>query len=53
LAGDFNGHILMVALAGALAFLIAGLSLPGLRRPTSQAAAPPSERSRPRERATV
>jgi len=54
LAGEFNGHILMAALGGALVFLIAGLSLVELRQqPTSQAAAPASDRSRPRERANA
>lgn len=43
LAGDFNVHVASVALAGAGAFLIAGLSLAGLRRPKSQPTAPPSE----------
>jgi hypothetical protein len=52
-AGDFNVHVLMVAMAGALAFLIAGLGLVGLRQPSSQAAAGGTEQSRPREEATV
>jgi len=37
LAGEFNGHVLLVALGCCLAFLIAALSLVGLRQPTSQA----------------
>lgn len=51
--GGFNVHVLMVAVAGAGAFLIAGLSFAGLRRPTSPAAAPTSEPTRPREETTV
>ena len=42
----FNAHILSMAVASALALLIATLSWRELRRPTSQAAAPPSERGR-------
>jgi peptidoglycan/LPS O-acetylase OafA/YrhL len=53
MAGDFNGHVLMVGLAGALAFLIAGLSLAGLRQPTSSAAARGSEPRRTREEVGV
>jgi hypothetical protein len=37
LAGEFNGHVLLVALGCFLAFLVAVLSLVGLRHPTSQA----------------
>ena len=37
LAGGLNGHVLLVALGCSLAFLIAALSLVGLRQPTSQA----------------
>jgi hypothetical protein len=37
LDGDFNGHVLLVAFGCALAFLVAGLSLVGLRQPGSQA----------------
>jgi MFS family permease len=51
--GGFNVHVLMVAVAGVGAFLIAGLSLAGLRRPTSQPAAPASEPSRDHEATTV
>lgn len=51
--GSFNVHVSMMAVAGAGAFLIAGLSLAGLRRPTSEAAAPASEQTRPGERASV
>ena len=51
--GGFNVHVLMVAVAGAGAFLIAGLSLAGLRRPVSEAVAPASEQTRPREETTV
>jgi Family of unknown function (DUF6326) len=36
-AGEFNGHVLLVALGCSLAFLVAVLSLVGLRQPTSQA----------------
>lgn len=36
LAGEFNGHVLLVALGAGLAFLIAALSLVGLRQPASQ-----------------
>ena len=53
LAGDFNGHVLMAAVAGALAFLIAGLGLVDLREPTSPTAARGSEQSRPSEKVTV
>jgi hypothetical protein len=53
LGGGFNVHVLMVSVAGALAFLIAGLGLVGLRKATSPAAVPGSERSRPRENITV
>jgi hypothetical protein len=38
----FNGDSLMFGVAGALAFLIAGLSWAALRKPASQAAATPS-----------
>jgi hypothetical protein len=37
MAGEFNGHVLLVALGCFLAFLVAVLSLVGLRHPTSQA----------------
>lgn len=53
LAGDFNGHVLMAALAAALAFLIAGLGLAERRQPLSDTAAPLDEQRRPREHATV
>lgn len=46
--GDFNAHVLMAALAGALAFLIGGLGLIGLRQPPARG----TER-RSREEATV
>ncbi len=52
LADGFNVHILMVAVGAALAFLIAGLGLVGLRRP-SQTAGWGTDQSRPREEATV
>jgi hypothetical protein len=52
-AGDFNGHVLMAALAGALAFVIAGLGLAGLRQHPSAAPVQGSEQSRSREEATV
>jgi tetrahydromethanopterin S-methyltransferase subunit F len=37
LAGEFNGHLLLVALGCSLAFLIAVLGLVGLRQPPSEA----------------
>lgn len=49
--GPFNAHTLMGVVAGALAFLIAGLAAVGLRRPA--AVAPAYEEERPREKATV
>lgn len=52
-AGDFNGHIVMVALAGVGAFLIAGLALVGLRHPTSQPAERASKPGRYHEASTV
>ncbi len=52
-ADGFNVHILMLAVASALALLIAGLGLVGLRQPDSPAAALGSEHSRPREESTV
>lgn len=52
-AGEFNGHILMAAVGGAIAFLIAGLSLVGIRQPTSQGVAPATEGSHQRERANA
>jgi hypothetical protein len=45
----FNVHVLMAALGGAGALLIAGLSLAALRHPTSEPATPASEPSRPHE----
>lgn len=53
LAGDFNAHTVMVAVAGALAFVIAGLGLVGLRQPRSLEVAPGAERVSHREEATV
>lgn len=53
LAGDFNGHVLMTALAGAFAFLIAGLALRGVRRPTPSVPLEGIGRSRPREEARL
>lgn len=53
MAGDFNAHVLMAALGGVLVFIIAGLSLVGLRQPTSQEVAPELETGRLRERVTV
>lgn len=50
-ADGFNVHILMLAVATALALLIAGLA--GLRQPTSPPAARRSDQSRPREEATI
>ena len=52
-ADGFNVHILMLAVATALALLIAGLGLVGLRQLTSPAPARGSEQTRPREEATV
>lgn len=52
LAGDFNGHVLMAALAGVLAFVIAGLGLAEFRKPTSPALRG-SEPVRHREEVTV
>ncbi|MEN8113344.1 MAG: hypothetical protein ABFS21_03055 [Actinomycetota bacterium] len=46
LDGGFNVHVLMAAVAGVCALLIAGLSLARLRHPTSQPAAPASGPSR-------
>lgn len=51
--GPFNAHVLMGGIAGALAFVIAGLSLAALRRPRATAAPTASEYERPREEATV
>ena len=51
--GGFNVHVLMVAVAGVLAFLIAGLAWAGLRKPASPSSATGSEQSRPRQDATV
>lgn len=51
-ADGFNVHILMLAVASALALLIAGLGLVRLRQPSSPAARG-SEQSRPREEATI
>ena len=51
LAGDFNGHVLMVAVAGVLASLIAGLGYAELRKPTSPVIR--GEPARHREEATV
>jgi hypothetical protein len=51
--GDFNGHILMIGLAGGGAFLIAGLALAELRHATQEPAVPASERSGHRETTTV
>ena len=53
LAGDLNGHVLMAAIAGVLAFVIAGLGLAGLRGSTSVGIAHQSEPTRHREEATV
>jgi hypothetical protein len=52
-ADGFNAHILMIAVAAALVFLIAGLALVGLRQPPSLATAGESELGQPREEATV
>ncbi len=51
--GGFNGHVLMAAVAGALAFLIAGLGMIGLRKPTSLTAVHTSEPIRHRQEATL
>ncbi len=46
-AGDFDGHVVLAALAGVLAFLAAGLSVAWLRSPASDAVTPRAESSRP------
>ena len=51
--GEFNVHVLMMAVAGVGAFLIAGLSWAGMRRSRLEPAAPASEPSRHREVTTV
>jgi hypothetical protein len=53
LEGGFNVHVLMAALGGAAALLIAGLSLDAPRHPTSEPAAPASESSRSNEATTA
>lgn len=53
LEGGFNVHVSMVALGGAGAFLIAGLSVAALRHPTSELATPASESSRPLKATTA
>ena len=52
-AGNFSGHALMAAAAGALAFLIAGLGWAALRQETQPASAEGSGQSQPREGMTV
>jgi hypothetical protein len=52
LDGGFNVHVLMAALGGAGALLIAGLCMAGLRHPALDAA-PPSESSQPHEATTA
>ena len=52
LDGGFNVHVLMAALGGSGALLIAGLCMAGLRPPTSDAASP-SESSQPHEATTA
>jgi hypothetical protein len=49
LDGGFNVHVLMAALGGVGALLIAGLCMAGLRPPASDAAQPSSESGRPHE----
>jgi Ca2+/H+ antiporter len=49
LDGTFDAHVVMGLTAGALAWLICGISAVELRRPT----APTTEVGRPREKATV
>ncbi len=49
----FNAHVLLFAVAGALAFLIAGMSWRSLRQPTLPATVEGSDQSRSREEATV
>ncbi len=49
LAGDFNGHVLMAGLAGAIAFVIAALGFVEVRRPRVRTGAKGSEGARPRE----
>jgi hypothetical protein len=53
LAGDVNVHVLMVGVAVVGSFLIAGLSLAGLRHPTPQPVAPAPEPSRYHEVTTA
>jgi hypothetical protein len=52
-AGDFDGHVVMAALACVLVFLTAGLSVAWLRSPASGAATPGAEPSRPYSSAAV
>lgn len=52
LEDGFNVHVLMAALGGAGALLIAGLCMAGLRHPALDAA-PPSESSQPHEATTA
>jgi hypothetical protein len=53
LESGFNVHVLMAALGGAGALLIAGLSLDAPQHPTSEPAAPASESSRTDEATTA
>jgi hypothetical protein len=52
-AGDFDGHVVMAALAGVLAFLVAGLAIAWLRTPQSGTLLPGSEQVRSSTRAVV
>ena len=51
--GGVNGHVVLVAAAGILAFVIAGLGALGLRHPEGRATAPIEEASRHRTGATA
>lgn len=52
-AGDLTAHVLWAGVAGALAFLIAGLGLVGLRQTTSESAGSVSESSQHHKRTTA
>ena len=50
--GDFTAHVMLMGVAGAVAFLIAGMSLVGLRQ-TSESAASTAEATRYRKPTTA
>ncbi len=52
-AGDRNAHVLVVGVAGAVAFLIAGLGLAGLRQTASESAVSLAESGRYHEPTTA